>query len=114
MKILLIVFLSMFSASLNAQIPKSGTYTYNYCDLEYNACISKCKIRIKGNKIWVYAPANLTLIKEGELFEIGTLYKHSSGKWVIRPLKQKTVEVFEGSNEPMCWIDFKKKQFWTF
>lgn len=76
--------------------------------------MGKCKIKIKGDKIWVYAPANLTGIKEGELFESGTLYKHSSGKWVIRPYKQKSVEVFEGSNEPMRWIDFKKKQFWTF
>lgn len=100
--------------NISAQIPKSGSYVYKYCDLEYNACISKCMIKIKGYKIWVYAPANLTGLKEGEIFESGTLYKHTSGKWVIRPYKQKSVEVFEGSNEPMRWIDFKKKQFWTF
>ena len=83
MKILLLIFFLSFTTVSFAQIPKSGTYTYNYCDEEYNACLSKCKVKIKGNKIWVYAPANLTGIKEGELYESGTLYKHASGKWII-------------------------------
>lgn len=61
MKIFSLLFLFCFSISVNAQIPQSGIY--NYCDEEYNKCIGKCKIKIVGNKIWVYAPANLTGIK---------------------------------------------------
>ena len=79
----LLLFSFPSSVKLYAQIPKSGTYTYNYCDIEYNKCMSKCKVKIKGNKICVYAPPNLTIIKEGELFDSGTLIKGPSGKWLI-------------------------------
>jgi uncharacterized protein YraI len=65
MKILLLIFFLSFATVSFAQIPKSGTYTYNYCDEEYNACLSKCKVKVKGNKIWVYTPAGLTGIKKG-------------------------------------------------
>ena len=83
--IFLILVLTVTNA--NAQLPKSGVYTYNYCDIEYNKCMGKCKVRINGNKVWIYAPPNLTGIKEGELYESGTLYKHKSGKWTIINLK---------------------------
>ncbi len=111
----ILILASFITAEANAQIPKSGSYIYKYCDLEYNACISKCKIKIKGNKIWVYAPPGLTLVKEGDLIDSGTVSKHSSGKWVILHSKNKnSFEAFEDTNEPMIWLDFKKKQFWTF
>lgn len=113
MKILLLVFFLAFTTVSFAQIPKSGTYTYNYCDEEYNACLSKCKVKIKGNKIWVYAPAGLTGIKKGELYESGTLYKHASGKWIIiHNQKEKLTKIVGGCEGPV-WIDFKQKRFWT-
>ncbi len=97
-----------------AQVPKSGTYTYDYCDIEYNKCMGKCKVKIRGNKIWVYAPANLSGIKEGELYEAGTLYKHKAGKWTIINLKvNKSAKSYEAGGFNL-WIDFKKKQFWAF
>ena len=106
--------LFLLSPGINAQIPKSGTYIYNYCDIEYNKCLSKCKVKIKGNKIWVYAPPDLSGIREGELFESGTLYKHASGKWIIihsakDKLSKKSIDA-----DLFLWIDFKKKQFWAF
>jgi len=98
----------------NTQIPKSGTYTYKYCDEEYSRCIGNCKINIQGNKIWIYAPANLSGIKEGELFESGTLFKHASGKWVIIHSEEEKTSKSLGGGEGLPWIDFKRKQFWTF
>jgi len=118
-KTLIILFLSSFlsfflSVNLNAQIPKSGTYTYKYCDEEYNKCMGNCKIKIKGNKIWIYAPANLSGIKQGYLFESGTLFNHASGKWIIiHSKKEKATKTIGGGDGPP-WIDFKRKQFWTF
>lgn len=108
-------FLSFFlSARLKAQIPKNGTYTYEYCDEEYNKCLGNCKVKIKGSKIWIYAPANLSGIKEGELFESGTLFKHASGKWIIiHSEEEKKAKTIGGAEGPV-WIDFKRKQFWTF
>jgi hypothetical protein len=42
MKFFFLYLISSFLvASSIAQIPKSGTYIYNYCDLEYNKCLSK-------------------------------------------------------------------------
>ncbi len=112
MKSLFLFLISSFLVAVSgAQVPKSGTYIYNYCDIEYNKCLSKCKVQIKGNKIWVYAPPNLSGIKEGELFETGTLSKHASGKWtIIRSAKDKK----SIDTELLVWIDFKKKQFWAF
>lgn len=115
MKFFFCLILSLFlTGNLNAQIPKNGTYTYKYCDEEYNRCLGNCKIKIKGNKIWIYAPANLSGIKEGELFDSGTLFKHASGKWIIIHTEaEKTTNTIGGGEGPP-WIDFKRKQFWTF
>jgi hypothetical protein len=79
--------------------------------MEYNKCLEKCKIVIKGNKIWVYAPPNLTLIKEGELFETGFLVKIDSGKWIILH-KGENLKTLK--REIPSWLDFKTKRFWTF
>lgn len=111
---LFFLLLLLLSVNLNAQIPKTGTYTYKYCDEEYNKCLGNCKIKIKGNKIWIYAPANLSGVKEGDLFESGTLYKHATGKWIIiHSEKDKKAKTGGGNNGPL-WIDFKRKQFWNF
>jgi hypothetical protein len=109
----LVLIQSFLEVSSIAQVPKNGTYIYNYCDIEYNKCLSKCKVKIKDNKIWVYAPPNLSGIKEGELFESGTLYKHASGKWTILSAKDKLSKK-SADAELFIWIDFKKKQFWAF
>ncbi|MGG9960154.1 hypothetical protein [Ferruginibacter sp. SUN106] len=116
MKNLLIIFFTLYTAIPFAQIPKSGTYIYNYCDMEYNKCIGKCTIKIKGNNIWIYAPANLTGIKEGELYESGTLHKDRKGRWIITPYssKDKTTPTLNTDDGPPLWIDFKRKRFWTF
>ncbi|MGC4100230.1 hypothetical protein [Ferruginibacter sp.] len=115
MRIHLLIFFLLFTQLSFAQIPKSGTYTYNYCDMEYNHCIAKCKVVIKGTKIWVYAPDGLTGIKEGELYEEGLLYKHRSGKWlIVSNAKEKPTELSNKSGDPYAWIDFKRKRFWTF
>jgi hypothetical protein len=116
MKILLLIFFALSATVLFAQLPKSGTYIYDYCDEEYNKCIGKCKIKINGNNIWIYAPANLTGIKEGELYESGTLHKDHTGKWIITPYssKEKTTPALNTDDGPPLWIDFKRKRFWTF
>jgi hypothetical protein len=111
MKILLFLFLFIIAIQLHAQIPRSGTYIYNYCDEEYGRCLNKCKIKISGNSVWVYAPANLTGIKEGELFEHGTLFKNKSGKWLLIHLKNGNR--VKAIDECDVWFDFKRKRFWT-
>ncbi len=111
--ILMVILFPPF-VNVNAQIPKSGIYIYKYCDEEYNKCLGNCKIKIKSNKIWIYAPANLSGIKEGTLFESGTIYKHANGKWIIiHSEKDKNAKTIGGTEGPV-WIDFKRKQFWAF
>ncbi len=113
MKFLLTGFLLVWVVQLNAQIPKSGNYIYNYCDEEYNKCMGKCKITIIGNKVWIYAPANLTGIKEGELYEKGILLNHKSGKWFVKESnKTKNPKIIGGCVGP-TWFDFKRKRFWA-
>ena len=108
------ILLLLIATYTNAQIPKSGTYIYNYCDIEYNKCLSKCKVKIKGNKIWIYSPPNLSGIKEGELFESGTLYKQASGKWTIVHSEKDKLSKKSIDADLFLWVDFKKKQFWAF
>ena len=105
-------FLSFFFHS-SAQIPKSGTYTYKYCDEEYSKCLETCTIKIKKDSIWIYAPANLSGIKQGELLEKGKLIKHKSGKWMIATSEKDKKSKVVGGCEGPAWIDFKKKKFWT-
>lgn len=118
-KILIILFFSSLltfvtNYRFNAQIPKSGTYTYKYCDEEYNRCLGNCKVKIKGSKVWIYAPADLSGIKERGLFNSETLFKHTSGKWtIIHSEKEKTIKII-GAGEGPHRINFKRNQFWTF
>jgi hypothetical protein len=100
--------LSLFEC--NAQIPKSGTYTYKYCDEEYNKCLETCKIKIQKDSIWIYAPVNLSGIKEGEILEKGKLFKHRSGKWIIVTSEKDKKSKVVGSCEGPAWIDFKEKK----
>jgi hypothetical protein len=111
-----IVFLNLCLSSFS-QKPKSGTYTYKYCDTEYRNCISTCRIIIKGDSIKIYATKALseriTLTKENELIEEGIIMKHKSGKWIIG--KSKSDEDAEGiGGEGPSIIDFTNKEYWTF
>jgi hypothetical protein len=114
MKLPLALLTFLLPLSLCAQIPKSGTYTYNYCDEEYNTCLSKCKVKIRGNKILVYAPAGLTGIKKGQLFNAGILVKDPSGKWLILQSEKDKKNITNKIRNQASWIDFKRKRFWTF
>jgi hypothetical protein len=109
MKLLQTLFFLSICFNSFSQMPKSGTYTYEFCDIKYNSCINTCKIKIKGNKVWVYAPSNLSGTKEGELFEKGVLYKCIKGNWIIKDtnIKYKKDNIFS-------YINFKTKQFWRF
>ena len=113
MKYLLFGIFLFFFVSINAQIPKSGTYIYKYCDEEYNKCLETCSIRIKKDSIWIYAPANLSGIKEGELLTKGQLIKHTTGRWMIATCEKDKKTTLVGGCEGPAWIDFKKKKFWT-
>ena len=112
MKLITLAFSLIFFFQGLAQIPNSGTYTYMYCDEEYNKCLSTCKIKIKNDSIWVYAPAGLTGVKEGEVLEKGKLFKHKSGKWIIAASEKDKKCKVVGSCEGPAWIDFKKKKFY--
>ena len=94
-----------------------GSYTFTYCDLEYNMCIGTCKIIIKGDSIAVYATKELseklTHVKEGDIIEKGIIVKHKSGKWILGASpKDKNINKI-GIDGPAI-LDFKKKQYWTF
>ncbi|MES2850185.1 MAG: hypothetical protein V4685_14095 [Bacteroidota bacterium] len=112
MKLISFGLFLFFFISCNAQLPKNGTYTYKYCDEEYNKCLETCKIKIKEDSIWIYAPANLSGIKEGELLEKGKLVKHKTGKWMITTSEKDKKSKIVGGCEGPAWIDFKKKKFW--
>lgn len=109
--IFLLAFISCSLVSFS-QIPKSGTYIYKYCDIEYHKCLSTCKIVIKGNHITVYATKELAqqiTTREGEILNKGIILKHKSGKWIIgKTQKDKYIE------DPFTALDFKKKQYWQF
>ena len=110
--IFLLAFISCSLVSLS-QIPKSGTYIYKYCDMEYNKCLSTCKVVIKGNHITIYATKELaqriTNTKEGEIINKGIILKHKSGKWVVgKNVKDKYAE------DIFTTLDFLKKQYWQF
>lgn len=104
--LLTFIFLSLISSS---QIPKSGTYIYKYCDIEYNKCLGVCKVVIRKNHITVYATVELAKqlnCYAGEILNKGIIIKNKSGEWIIKPSKDE-----EDSHTK---IDFKKKQYWQF
>ena len=107
-----ITFLSLSSFS---QIPKSGTYIYSYCDIEYNLCSGTCKVIIQGNHITVYATKELagkiTGTKEGDVLDKGLIIKHKSGQWIIGKSEK---EKDKSLDEIFTTLDFKKNQYWRF
>ena len=108
--LLILIFNSVVSLS---QIPKSGTYIYSFCDMEYNMCSGSCKVVIRGNHITVYATKELagkiTDTKEGDVLSKGLIIKHKSGKWIIGESEKDKY-----AKEIFTTLDFKKKQYWRF
>jgi hypothetical protein len=114
MKKAVLFFLILLAAQpLLAQIPKSGTYTYKFCEAEYNKCMRTCKVVIKGGNITVYVPGGLTTEKNA-ILEKGIIMKHKSGKWIIgKSKKDSNAPVIGGCSDGPTIIDFKRKRYWT-
>ena len=112
MKYLLTSFL-FISLSAFGQPIKSGTYIFKYCDIEYNKCLSNCKVVVKGHSVSVYATkelaASITGTKNGDILEKGTLVKNKKGKWIIKNSNTKTQ-----TGEDLLYIDFKKREIWRY
>lgn len=102
-------FILLFSQGLYAQKLKNGSYLFKYCDLEYNQCISSCRVIIKKNTITVIATQKLskdiTGTKAGDILEKGHLVKNKKGKWTLKQYK---------NGEEVFYIDFKKRECWRF
>ncbi len=113
-KTFLTLFVVFISTSAFSQILKNGTYKFNFCDIEYNKCIGKCKVILKGSKIWIYAPSGLTGIKEGELFDAGTLIQDPSRKWLVLQSEKDKKNIKNNIRQVPAWVDFKRKRYWTF
>lgn len=112
MKYLIVPFL-LISFSTVGQPIKSGTYIFKYCDIEYNLCLSTCKVVVKGYSITVYATKELaksiTGTKNGDILKKGILVKNQNRKWIIKNPKEKIL-----LEEDIHYIDFKKREFWRF
>ncbi len=114
---ILLIAATLFQIVCPGQKLKTGTYTFKYCDLEYNMCLGTCKVVIKRDSITIYATKELaqkiTLIKEGDIIDQGIILKHTSGKWIIGKTRKDVYAKRIGVEGPAI-IDFKKKQYWTF
>ncbi len=106
--LILIAFFFFFSPVGYCQSPQNGTFTFRYCDLEYNKCISTCTVIVKGNKVIVRATKDLantiTGIKEADIIEQGTLKKVKNGVYKVNTGNK--------SDEPFSTLNFNKKEFW--
>lgn len=103
----------LISLHSNGQPIKSGTYIFKYCDIEYNMCLSTCKVVVKGYSITVYATKDLaksvTGTNPGDIIKKGILTKNKKAEWVIRDPKEKTPDI-----EDIHYLDFRKREFWNF
>lgn len=112
MKYLLILAL-FISLQCIGQPIKSSTYIFKYCDIEYNMCLSTCKVVIKEYSITVYATKELaksiTGTKTGDIIKKGILTKNKKGEWVIRDPKEKKPD-----SEDIHYLNFRKREFWNF
>ncbi len=118
MKFPLLIIIAIFLSSLvSAQRLKTGTYIFSYCDIEYQSCVGKCKVIIKGDTITIYATKELaqtrTFTKEGDIIDKGIILKHKSGKWIVGKTK-KDIEAEDIGGEGPAILDFSKKEYWRF
>lgn len=117
-KVFLLLAFILSYASLSAQKLKTGTYTFRYCDLEYNSCVGNCKVVIKGDSIKIYATKKLaktrTFTKEGDIIDQGIILQHRSGKWIVGRSKKDINSNDVGGEEGPFIIDFIKKEYWRF
>ena len=106
-----------FSDSLQAQIPKSGTYTYAiaYAEWDGKSLGATCTVIINCNRIKVVhnGEAGLTGNK-GDVMAEGIIMKHTrTGKWIIgQSVKDKDANEIGGCSEGPPEIDFKHRKFW--
>jgi len=107
----------LIHASVSGQRLNSGTYTFNYCDLEYNMCLGPCKVVIKGDSITIYATKDLaehrTFTKDGDIIDQGIILKHRSGKYIVGKTREDINAEDIGIEGPAI-LDFKKKRYWIF
>ncbi|NCU05434.1 MAG: hypothetical protein GXC73_15800 [Chitinophagaceae bacterium] len=112
MKYLFLLFL-LVGLHSNSQPIKSGTYIFKYCDIEYNKCLSTCKIVVKGYSITVYATKELakaiTGTSTGDIIKKGILTKNKKGEWIIKDSKEKTPDT-----EDIHYLNFRKREFWRY
>lgn len=111
--IALIVFFLIISFRTFGQPIKSGTYIFKYCDIEYNLCLSTCKVVINGNSIKIYATKELaksiTGTNKGDILAKGKLVKNKQDMWTIKDPNTKSLP-----EEEFLYINFKKREFWRF
>lgn len=109
-----LLFLLLTGFQSNAQPVKSGTYLFKYCDIEYNKCISNCKVVIKGYHITIYATkelsASVTGFKSADIIEKGILIRNKKGKWTIKS----SLNNEANDTENFLFLDFKTREFWCF
>ncbi|MES1221005.1 MAG: hypothetical protein ABUT20_36230 [Bacteroidota bacterium] len=112
-----LIMLLVLHTSGNSQKFQSGNYIFKYCDLEYNSCLSTCKVVINKDRITVYATKELakaiTLTKPGDIIDKGIIIKHRSGKWIVGK-SRKDVNAENIGVEGPAIIDFKKREYWAF
>lgn len=113
MKLLLLLLL-IFCLNGYSQPAKSGTYIFKYCDIEYNKCISSCRVVVKGYFVTIYATKELaksiTGINPGDIVEQGKLVKNQKGQWTIIPKSGNSIT----DDEILLFIDFSRKEFWRY
>ncbi|NMM47695.1 hypothetical protein [Marinigracilibium pacificum] len=113
----LFCFLFIFIANnINAQIPESGTYTYDVAFAEWDGKSLDCTVEviISGDSITIINNGSLSGEK-GEIIETGKIVKHKpTGQWIIAtsPEDEYAEEVGGCSDGPSI-IDFKNKKWWT-
>lgn len=100
-----------------AQIPKSGTYTYDIAFAEWGgkSMGSTCTILIQGDSIKVIHNGSGNLAgKKGDILAKGVIRKHKkTGKYIISTSKDdENAEEVNGCEGPSI-VDFKRKKFWT-
>lgn len=116
MKIVFILtFLLVITYISEAQIPKSGIYTYRIAFAEWQgkSLGATCTVIIKNDRITVLnnGKANLSG-KKGDIIEQGIIMQHiKTGKWIIgHSKKDKAAPEIGGCSDGPIEIDFKRRK----
>ena len=116
MRLLLFIFILLFTFKTKGQTPKNGTYTYTvaYHWLNGTSNGATCTIVIKGDSIKVFNDGSPGIFgKKGELLCLGIIMKHKkTGKYIIA-FKKSDADAPEINNcDGPNIIDFKNKLLW--